>query len=130
MSNQYAVQVAFISAYTGKDSTLTSLSVNGVGNDSLIYDSATVKSIYLPLKFNDQSTRFVLKTFLAGVPRQDTITLLASKTPHYVSGEDGFAFDFQLSKVYCTSFFVDTVIVLNTGVNYNETYPNVKAYIY
>lgn len=131
MSNQYAVQVGFYSAYTGKDSTVTSLSAHGIGrSDSLIYDSATVKSIYLPLKLHEERTQFVLTTLLAGVSRQDTLTFVATKKPHYVNGEEGFAFDFQLSKVYCSSNFVDTVVISDPAVNYNETFQNVKVYIY
>ncbi len=128
LSNQNAVQVGFYSSHTGKDTTILNFSAHGLGRlkDSLIYKNDTTNKAFLPLRFDGDTTKFVLKMFL----RFDTVTFIHTKNEVYISSEGGFTYNLHLKKIEYTQNFVDTAVVAIPGVNYNENTENVKIYIY
>ena len=126
LSNQNAVQVGFASVYTGRDTTLGEFTAFGLGReDSMIYNKVKTQTAFLPLRFDIDTTTFIIKNY--GLI--DTIVFRHTKEPYYVSADDGFTFNLLIEKVLFTENFIYNISVLNSGVNYNESNQNVKIYI-
>lgn len=124
-SNQHAIQVGLSSIYTKKD-TMPKLSAYGLGReDSLIYDTIAVKELFLPLKFDIDSTIYVIKI----LQRSDTVIFYHTKEQIYISDEDGFTFNMYLTKIAFTTNIIDSAAFLNPAIIYNETLQNVKLYL-
>lgn len=127
-SNQNAVQIGLYSSFgkTDKDTTLRRFSAYGIGHkDSLIYDTATVSKVFLPLKFDNDTTTFVLQAITV----IDTITIIASKEEKYISREHGFTFNMLVKKIIYTNNFIDSAAINYPSIIYNENLQNVKIYI-
>ncbi len=126
LSNQNAVQIKFASIYTGNDTTLGKFTAYGLGRaDSLIYDSVSTQTAFLPLRFDIDTTAFIIQNY----SMRDTIVFSHTKEPYYVSADDGFTYNLSIEKVTFTENFIYNISVLNSGVNYNESDQNVKIYI-
>lgn len=125
-SNQHAVQVGLYSIYSKKDSTPSNVSAFGYGMTALIYDTAKVQEIFLPLKFDADSSIFIFKIS----QKTDTIIFYHSKEQIYISDEDGFAFNMHLNKIAFTNNIIDSAAFSNPEIIYNETLENVQLYLY
>lgn len=126
LSNQNAVQVGFVSIYTNKDTTLNEFTAYGLNRtDSIIYSKSKSQVAFLPLRYDQDSTAFIIQNY-ANI---DTVIFTHSKEPYYVSADDGLTFNFQIKKVGFTENFINKVSIVYTGVNYNENSQNVKIYI-
>lgn len=68
---------------------LDSVTVQGVGVDSLLYQNATTGSLELPLNPNSDRTQFVVTVQQSGITYTDTLTFLHSNEPWFESPECG-----------------------------------------
>ena len=102
--------ISFLDSTTYKAKNLTSLTVFGVGSDSILYKSTSASAIYLPLKSNSNITDYniVLPTRAEGKGTPDTIILHIEHTPkpQLISEECG-----------CTMYHI-----INSATLENNTY--------
>lgn len=129
LSNQQSVQAGFYSSYAtnDKDSTVRNVIVYSTGVDSITYDTATVSKLYLPLNLHKDTSQFIIEINTL----KDTITFVHNKELNFVSGECGFIFSLYLDTVYHTnSSFIDSIVIINDEIIYNENFENVKMYLY
>jgi len=127
LSNQNAVQAGLYSAYSlsDKDTVLTDLYVQGVGHDSLLYDSVAMNKLFLPLSMHSDTTAFRIKvkTLL------DTVWFVYKRDLSYISGSCGLSVSIELDTIWFTGRFIDSVAIDYPFVEYNENIENVKIYI-
>ena len=83
VSRESKLGISFLDSTKYKAKNITSLTVFGVGSDSILYKNASVSAIYLPLKSNSNVTDYniVLPTRVAGKETPDTIILHIEHTP-------------------------------------------------
>ncbi len=126
LSNQHAVQVSFISLYDNEDTTLNDISVYGLDQTELIYESASLSELFLPLRFDKDTTTFILKT-----PKtQNTISFVHHKALDFISGECGYVFSYALDSIITTGNAIDSTSIVYPSINYGEDVENVEIYIY
>jgi len=127
LSNQNAAQAGLYSAHSlsDKDTVLTDLYIQGVGNDSILYDSVAVNSLFLPLSMQTDTTayRIKVKTLL------DTIWFVYKRDLSYVTSDCGLTMNIGIDTVLFTGRFIDSVAVIYPYILYNENIENVKIYI-
>lgn len=128
LSNQQSVQLGFYSSHhtSDVDTTISGLTVWSTGIDSLLYDSARVSKMFLPLSMMDNTSAFVM-----GInTEKENISFVHSKELNFVSGECGFVFTFELDTVlYTENRFIDSVAIDYPSIVYGENIQNVKIYI-
>jgi hypothetical protein len=128
LSNQNAVQAGFYSAWstTDKDSTLSDVSVYGLGVTDSVYSDESLNDLFLPLSFSGDTTGFVIgvKTL------RDTLWLVHQKELDFISGNCGYVFSFELDTILHTGAFIDSVVIDYSSVRYGESAENIKLYIY
>ncbi len=127
LSNQNAAQAGLYSAHSlsDKDTVLTDLYIQGVGNDSILYDSVAVNSLFLPLSMHTDTTayRIKVKTLL------DTIWFVYRRDLSYVSSSCGLTMNIEIDTILFTGRFIDSVAINYPYILYNENIENVKIYI-
>ncbi len=128
LSNQNAVQAGFYSAWstTDKDSTLSDVSVYGLGVADSVYSVESLSDLFLPLSFSSDTTGFVIgvKTL------RDTLWMVHRKELDFISGNCGYVFSFELDTILHTGAFIDSVAIDYSSVRYGESAENIKLYIY
>ena len=133
LSNQHAVQTglySYNSVPNDKDTTLTDVSIYGVGKTDSIYESVSLQKAFLPLSFLNDTTQFVI--FLTQL-KSDTIKFVYRKELNFISGDCGYIFDFHLDTVLFSSSayrIIDSVSIAYSEVKYGEDIENVKIYIH
>lgn len=108
--------------YTPVEHTPDSLSVWGLGNDSLLYDRAQTNYVYLPLNKNAASSTFVLHYWYSPdenthIDAQDTLVVSFVNTNTYISLECGCFVYQTLQDFQFTRHALDSIEVLNQQVN-------------
>ncbi len=135
LSNQQSVQGNFYSSYydysDDVDTTVAHISIVGLLNgeqvDSIIYDNDSIDNCYMPLSMFRDTTKYLIKINNTS----DTISFIHNKELSFISEECGFIFDFTLDTVmYSNTSFIDSVVIYDNKIIYNESTPNVKIYIY
>ena len=127
LSYQHTVQVGLYSMRTHKDTTLTNVQIYGVGReDSLLYDSKQLGSLFLNLDLQRCTTQFVFKTQTL----QDELSFEYRKHLKPISGSGGISMQLHIDSVRHTSIFIDSVSVVNPNINYNESLENVQVFVY
>ncbi|SMO57759.1 hypothetical protein SAMN06265379_10340 [Saccharicrinis carchari] len=129
LSNQQSVQAGFYSAYAidDKDTSVANVLVYSPTVDSIPYDSVTVNNLYLPLSLHKDTSQFIIELNSL----KDTVTFVHQKELNFVSGECGFVFSLYLDTIlYSDVSFIDTVVIVNDEIIYNENFENVKIYLY
>ena len=127
MSNQQSVQAGFYSSNSDKDSTVNNVVIYSVGIDSITYDTVSVSKVFLPLNMHKDTSEFIVEMNTL----KDTIKFVHQKELNFVSGDCGFVFSFFLDTVIFTDkSFIDTIVVDNSEIIYNENFENVKIYLY
>lgn len=135
LSNQHAIQASLysMSSGTASDTTLTSISIWGIDNDSLLYDSTRVSKMFLPANLNADSTSFIIKQEKLindeVISQSDTLKFIYTRNLHYVSGECGMTYNLILDTIIHTINIIDSVRISYANVNYSENIENVKIYI-
>ncbi len=101
-----------------------SLAVHGFQNDSLLYDTANIKSLTLILKLNSDTTIYVLDFLTKG---KDTITFVHENSPHYISETCGCTMFYNIDSVIYTSHYIDSLSVINKNI-INEPRENIQLF--
>ena len=95
--------ISFLDSISYKKKNISSLTVLGLDNDSVLYYNANVSAIYLPLHINNNNTKYrvILPTRVAEKTTPDTILLNIDHTPmpQLISEECGCAMFHSLQNV-------------------------------
>lgn len=127
LSYQHTVQVGLYSTHTHNDTVLTEVSVWGVGReDTLLYDGESLSKLFLNMNLNRCTTEFVVRTQTL----EDDLFFGYTKQLKSVSGSKGIAMEITIDTVGYTRTFIDSVAIVERGVNYNESLENIELYIY
>ena len=127
LSYQHTVQVGLYSMHTHNDTTLTEVSVYGIGReDSLLYDKETTGSLFLNLDMRRCTTEFVVKTQTL----EDDLFFTYEKQLDAVSGSAGIAMEITLDSIGYTNTFIDSAAISYRKIKYNESLENVKIFVY
>lgn len=127
LSYQHTVQVGLYSMHTHNDTTLTDVKIYGVGReDSLLYDEASLGSLFLNMRMANDTTEFVFKTQTL----EDDLFFSYTKRLVPVSGTAGIAMEITLDSVGHTNTFIDSVAIVYDKVKYNESRENVQIFVY
>lgn len=110
----------------------TSVSLHGVGCDSLLYDSSTTSSLEFPLQKLDTISSFVLSTLFQldsnVVTTVDTIDFYHVNTDEFISLECGCIVTNTLVGVAQTTNRIDSIVVVSPEVNL-QSVNNIKIYL-
>ena len=129
LSNQQSVQSGFFSSYytTDTDTTVSDVIIYSTGIDSIPYDTATVKKMFLPLSMLNDTSQYIIEINKL----RDTLSFVHTKELNFVSGECGFVFTFELDTIlYTEKSFIDSVAIDYSSIVYGENIENVKIYLY
>lgn len=127
LSYQHTVQVGLYSMHTHNDTTLTDVQIYGVGrSDSMLYDVASVGSLFLNMRMAHDTTEFVFRTQTL----EDDLFFTYTKRLVPVSGTAGIAMEITLDSVGFTNTFIDSVAIVYNKVKYNESRENVQIFVY
>jgi len=85
--------------------------------DSLLYDSAKVSKIFIPLDPNNQSASFVLKV----QENMDTLNIFYRSTFYLVSYTCGFSNNFTVDYINYTKHNLNSIEILNEDVFAEDT---------
>jgi len=102
------------------DTVLSGVTIFGIRDDmkdSLLYDSAKVSKIYLPLNPNKEWSIFVLKI----QDLADTLNIYHTSTAYLVSYTCGFSSNFEISSIHSTRNIVKNVELINKDVYAEES---------
>jgi len=103
-----------------------SLTIYGLGNDSIIYDNRSgVGQIELPLNSSIDSCAFVFQLpHVAGLtaPANDTVWFIYERKPILISMDCGFSSFFEIRMVKYTTYRIDSLSIEDPNVinNLNE----------
>lgn len=113
-------------AYIGTFTVVDSLTVQGLGSDSVLYaNSKAVSSISLPLRKDTVATAFCLRLNDA----TDTLTIRHTNNEYYVSLACGCFVFHQVDTALSRTGLVQKVEVLNTAVE-NVEQDNLRLYVH
>ena len=118
-----AILLASFYNSTTKAAMSPTVTVQGVGLDSLWVDEEPTFNVLLPLTIAD-TTRYII--WLDS--KADSITLIHQTTQKYASVETGFYYEYKLLSVAFTQSRIDSIIIVDSLVTtqWNE---NIKLYI-
>lgn len=97
---------------------IDSISIYGIGqpNDSMLLDSAVaVSQVYLPLRFTQDSTQYVIRYLQQSLssPRyNDTLTFVYQAYPYFASIDCGAMYNFNIDTCRYTRNVLDSVAVI------------------
>ena len=95
------------------DTTLSDLTIYGLTrSDSLLYDSASVSKILLPLNPSSDTTGFVF----ACRDAVDTFMVVYARQPHLLSYECGFVMYYRLNQAFLLGNLADSLRILQSDV--------------
>ncbi|GHT23807.1 hypothetical protein FACS189430_07670 [Bacteroidia bacterium] len=84
-STRTAMVVKFFSAETNLESTFTGVSIQGLGNDSVLYRNASLTTALCPLNPGADTTAYLIS--IGDVT--DTLTVFYERQPAFISSECG-----------------------------------------
>lgn len=115
---QTALGIGFYQMVNGtqQDSTLPALTMYGIGRaDSLLSDSASYSSIYVPLNQNvDTSAFFIQPNFPSNTG--DTVTIKYKRSLQFVSSGCGFTTFYNIDTAYSTYHFIDSMALVTKNI--------------
>lgn len=108
------------------------VSLNGLGRDSLLYDSTYTSTLSIPLKKLDTISSFVLTTTIQVdtnyVITSDTIDFYHTNTEEFISIECGCIVKNSIVGVAQTTHRIDSIVVVSPEVNL-QSKNNIKIYL-
>ena len=108
------------------------VSLNGLGCDSLLYDSTYTSTLSIPLKKLDTISSFVLTTTIQVdtnyVITSDTIDFYHTNTEEFISIECGCIVKNSIVGVAQTTHRIDSIVVVSPEVNL-QSKNNIKIYL-
>ena len=119
VDNRSSIPLAQFYSYDAQETALSvdSISIFGIGQptDSMLLDSAVaVTQVYLPLRFTQDSTQYVIHYEQQGLssPRyNDTLTFVYRSYPYFVSIDCGAMYNFVIDTCRYTRNILDSVSV-------------------
>ncbi|MBR1803901.1 MAG: hypothetical protein IJ775_03225 [Muribaculaceae bacterium] len=120
--------VRFYEKGTNNQLALTDVILRGVDapGDSILVNGETIEEAYLPLRANTTTTQWVLE-FATQMGLADTITLQYRPIPYFASAECGAMYNFELTSVTSTKYFIDSIAVVKPVIN-NGTDVAIRMY--
>lgn len=120
VENRNSIPRAQFYAYNINEQALAidSISIYGIGqpNDSMLLDSAVaVSQVYLPLRFTQDSTQYVIRYLqqsLASPRNNDTLTFVYRAYPYFASIDCGAMYNFSIETCRYTRHVLDSVAVI------------------
>ena len=108
------------------------ISLNGLGRDSLLYDSTFTSTLNIPLQKLDSISSFVLTTTIqvdtSYVTTKDTIDFHHANSEEFISIECGCIVTNFLTGVAQTTHHIDSIIVVSPEVDL-QSKNNIKIYL-
>ena len=108
------------------------ISLNGLGRDSLLYDSTFTSTLNIPLQKLDSISSFVLTTTIqvdtSYVATKDTIDFHHANSEEFISIECGCIVTNFLTGVAQTTHHIDSIIVVSPEVDL-QSKNNIKIYL-
>ena len=108
------------------------VSLNGLGRDSLLYDSTYTSTLNIPLQKFDTISSFVLATTIQVdtnyVTMLDTIDFYHTNTEEFISIECGCIVKNSITGVAQTTHHIDSIVVVSPEVNL-QSKNNIKIYL-
>lgn len=108
------------------------ISLNGLGRDSLLYDSTFTSTLNIPLQKLDSISSFVLTTTIqvdtSYVTTKDTIDFHHTNSEEFISIECGCIVTNLLTSVAQTTHHIDSIIVVSPEVDL-QSKNNIKIYL-
>lgn len=108
------------------------ISLNGVGRDSLLYDSTYTSTLNIPLQKLDSVSSFVLTTTIQidtnYVTTVDTIDFYHTNEEEFISIECGCIVKNSITGVAQTTHRIDSIVVVSPEVNL-QSKNNIKIYL-
>ncbi len=114
---------AYEEDYITKEFISDSITIFGLGRDSLLYNKAQIKTFDLPLKKTKEETQFVLYT--NGI--YDTLSFKHTNDTNYISMACGCLIQSTITEVTVTSNKLDSV-VLKEPLVINSRVANIELY--
>lgn len=119
VENRNSIPRAQFYSYGGQELALVvdSISIYGIGqpNDSMLLDSAVaVTQVYLPLRFTQDSTQYVIQYLqhsLSSPRYNDTLTFVYQAYPYFESIDCGAMYNFNIETCRYTRNVLDSVAV-------------------
>jgi hypothetical protein len=114
------------SRWVAKDSSLATIVVKGVGKDSVLYNTKTIKAINLPLSQLSDTTKFVVTI---NSTLTDTFCAVYKRSLVFISYKCGYRTNFNIEKldIKPQSPF-DSIVITHPNVS-DVTYENCKIYL-
>lgn len=120
VENRNSIPRAQFYSYDAQEAALSvdSISVFGIGQpgDSMLLDSAVaVSQVYLPLRFTQDSTQYVIRYLQQSLssPRyNDTLTFVYRAYPYFASIDCGAMYNFNIDTCRYTRNVLDSVSVI------------------
>lgn len=117
--------MTFYSRSTSSALTIDSISVRGIGTDSILYDkSREVKYISVPLRINSNESAFQLNFYRSNSSanaQTDTVRFYHQNRPQYISPDCGCSVFYHIDSVSHTRHRIDTVKIKQPEItNQNE----------
>lgn len=119
---QAYVGTSFLNSVTKKEMSST-ISVWGIGVESLWLKDTVLQKIILPLSSNDTTNYLITFDSLA-----DTITFIHRTYQKYASMETGFYFEFKLKSIDYTRNRIDSIQITDSLVT-TQWHENIKLYL-
>ena len=108
------------------------VSLNGLGRDSLLYNSTYASILNIPLQKLDTISSFVLTTTIQVdtnyLTTTDTIDFYHANTEEFISLECGCIVTNSITGVVTTTHRVDSIVVISPEVNL-QSKNNIKIYL-
>ena len=130
-ANNIGVQIVFaIDSLQGdtlpvRVSQIDSISVRGIGNDSLLYDNQKrLSSIFLPLRTDNNLTAYAIQAYDA----TDTLYIYHDNNVNFISLACGCFVFHTITNVDATHRLIDSLTILNATIeNYKQD--NLRLYL-
>ncbi len=129
IENRSSIPLAQFYSYDSQESALSidSISIYGVGQstDSLLLNMArSVSRVYLPLRFTQSSTQYVIRyeQFQFASPRyNDTLTFVYRAYPYFESIDCGAMYNYDIDTCLYTRNVLDSVSVIKKMITNDNT---------
>jgi hypothetical protein len=127
VSKESRLGISFLDSTNYKAKNIAELTVIGVENDSMLYNNATVSTIYLPLHSNRTETSYnlILPTRVAGKTTPDTILLYINHIPkpQLINEECGCAMFHTINDIkLINNTYNFKLDIINLNVTNDKTY--------
>lgn len=111
--NIVQMRMVFLDIETNKTYNADSITIQGVGNDSILYNNRkSISSIELPLHKTQERTQFAISSG----DLKDTITLCHTNHDTFISLECGCFVYHTLNKVWSNHTWIDSISIINPEI--------------